>query len=269
MSETDTQMGGKELVNNIIENEEDVYVLNPSENFMNTLVHEVKDEWDDTVTFNVIATQDVLKSIRSEFITASKMAELIETGRMEIRSSEFENGGFIVSDSNITAIGQVGDELVSISTSEVPESVVESAQNKFTGSEEFQLRTPSLSHVYDSLSEDLGEDVSEEFQAVMEEIGQFSDEFEMDEVAAAILVAANHNELLYDISKWGEDCGLASKATFSRTKTQLEDQGLITTDKVPIDVGRPRLRLKLVEDEVEGNVENIVNTIQSAPLPTP
>jgi hypothetical protein len=56
--------------------------------------------------------------------------------------------------------------------------------------------------------------------------------------------------LLYDISKWGEDVGLASKATFSRTKTDLEEAGVVATEKVPIEVGRPRLRLRLGDDRL-------------------
>ena len=61
----------------------------------------------------------------------------------------------------------------------------------------------------------------------------------------SLLIAAKNEVLLYDISKWGEDVGIASKATFSRTKSRLEESGVITTEKVPIDVGRPRLRLQL------------------------
>lgn len=72
----------------------------------------------------------------------------------------------------------------------------------------------------------------------------------LDEVTISLLVAARNEVLLYDISKWGEDVGIASKATFSRTKTKLEELGLIDTEKVPIDVGRPRLRLKLGADEL-------------------
>ena len=45
---------------------------------------------------------------------------------------------------------------------------------------------------------------------------------------------------------------IASKATFSRTKTRLEDAGIIDTEKVPIDVGRPRLRLKLGDERLHG-----------------
>lgn len=63
-----------------------------------------------------------------------------------------------------------------------------------------------------------------------------------DEVVVSLLAAAKHGQLLYDISKLGEDVDVASKATFSRTKTTLEERGLIATEKVPIDVGRPRLR---------------------------
>ncbi|PHQ46924.1 hypothetical protein DJ68_04650, partial [Halorubrum sp. C3] len=72
------------------------------------------------------------------------------------------------------------------------------------------------------------------------------------EVTVSLLVAAKNDVLLYDISKWGEDVGIASKATFSRTKTRLEDLGVIDTEKVPIDVGRPRLRLKLGDERLEG-----------------
>jgi hypothetical protein len=69
-------------------------------------------------------------------------------------------------------------------------------------------------------------------------------------VTLSLLVAARNDVLLYDISKWGEDAGIASKATFSRTKTELEEQGAIETEKVPIDVGRPRLRLRLGDERL-------------------
>src|SRR5699024_7273037 len=72
----------------------------------------------------------------------------------------------------------------------------------------------------------------------------------LTEVGVSVLVAAKHGELLYDISVWGEDVGLASRATFSRIKAQLEEEGLITTEKVPIDVGRPRMRLRLGDEQL-------------------
>ncbi|RJX46853.1 hypothetical protein DP106_15410, partial [Halonotius pteroides] len=78
----------------------------------------------------------------------------------------------------------------------------------------------------------------------------------LDEVTVSLLVAARNGDLLYDISRWGEDVGIASKATFSRTKTRMEESGVIETEKVPIDVGRPRLRLRLGDERLDVDDES-------------
>ena len=80
----------------------------------------------------------------------------------------------------------------------------------------------------------------------------------------SLLVAAKNEALLYDISKWGEDVGIASKATFSRTKTKLEDMGLLDTEKVPIDVGRPRLRLMLGDNRLrDADTDQLASVAQT------
>jgi len=86
----------------------------------------------------------------------------------------------------------------------------------------------------------------------------------LDEVTISLLVAARNGELLYDISEVGRDIGLAARATFSRTKTTLEDMGLIDTEKVPIDVGRPRLRLMLGDERLEdASTDELASVAQS------
>jgi hypothetical protein len=112
---------------------------------------------------------------------------------------------------------------------------------------------------------DIGDDAAADFDAVLDSLQTARGDGDgLDEVTISLLVAAKNGELLYDISKWGEDIGLASKATFSRTKTQLEDRGLIDTEKVPIDVGRPRLRLKLGDDRLtEADADELASVAQS------
>jgi len=102
------------------------------------------------------------------------------------------------------------------------------------------------------MAAEIGEATREDFDAVLAAMDSARGHGEVDEVTVALLVAAKNDVLLYDISKWGEDVGIASKATFSRTKTRLEDLGIIDTEKVPIDVGRPRLRLKLGDERLNG-----------------
>jgi hypothetical protein len=104
----------------------------------------------------------------------------------------------------------------------------------------------------ETLEAEIDPDVAADFETVLNSLDSARGDGDgLDEVTISLLVAARNGELLYDISKWGEDVGLASKATFSRTKTRLEDNGLIDTEKVPIDVGRPRLRLMPGDSRLE------------------
>jgi hypothetical protein len=44
----------------------------------------------------------------------------------------------------------------------------------------------------------------------------------------------------------------------------MEEMGLIDTEKVPIDVGRPRLRLKLGDDQLrEASADDLASVAQS------
>ena len=70
----------------------------------------------------------------------------------------------------------------------------------------------------------------------------------IDEVLVLLLIAARHELLLYHVSSWAEDIQFYSKASLSRAKGALEDDGVLGSERVPIDVGRPRLRLTLTDE---------------------
>ncbi|WP_256370423.1 DUF5821 family protein [Halorubrum sp. SD690R] len=56
---------------------------------------------------------------------------------------------------------------------------------------------------------------------------------------------------------------MASKATFSRAKSALEDAGLIETEKVPLDIGRPRLRLIATDELATADLKTLSTEIRS------
>jgi len=76
----------------------------------------------------------------------------------------------------------------------------------------------------------------------------------IDDISVALVAAAHSGALLNDLSSWAKEVGLASKATFSRRKQNLEDEGIIYTERVPIEVGRPKQRLKLSDSVSEFEV---------------
>ena len=205
---------------------------------------------------DVLADEDVLKDARDDFLVASDAADLVENGTVELRilpESGSDNTLFVAEES-LYALVSATDGVAALAADD--DAFITDAYETFTGqfeqAEAFDLRTPGLTRVRQTMDDQIGETARADFDAVLASLETARGNGDgLDEVTISLLIAAKNEALLYDISKWGEDVGIASKATFSRTKTELEEMGIIDTEKVPIDVGRPRLRLKFGNDELK------------------
>jgi len=202
----------------------------------------------------LLADEDAFKEVFEDFLVASEAADHVASGLLSLRvATDSGANPTVVAEGHVTSLVDAGarvgglrtgeDELVAAARSDVEE--------RWTAAEEYSLRTPPMSAVREELEADLGADVQEDFSGMLDSLetarGNGDD---LDEVTVSLLAAAKNEALLYDISRWGEDTGVASKATFSRTKSSLEEAGLIDTEKVPIEVGRPRLRLTLSDERL-------------------
>ena len=231
---------------------DELYLVNPTSATIEELV-DVLD--DDAPTVRLLAPADTLKTVMADFLVASSAADHVDAGTLELRTAEGTTNTLVVTESGVAALVDTGERAAALTADD--DDFVDSAYGRFAdtweAAEEYALRTPPLSTVGHSLDEELGEPTAEDFDAVLGSLDTARGNGDgLDEVTISILVVAKNEDLLYDISKWGEDVGIASKATFSRTKSRLEEMGLIDTEKVPIDVGRPRLRLKLGDERLEG-----------------
>ena len=229
------------------------YVVDPTPAILRALVESGVDA-DRPAPVRVLADRTVLKTVADDFTVATAAAELVDRGAIELRVADADpaaGNALVVTDESVVAVVPMGERAAGLATDDdafVGEAA-ETYRNRFEAADAFTLRTPALSAVRASLETDLGDDVRADFDAVFESLDDDSGP-DLDEVVVSLLVAARNDVLLYDVSKWGEDVGIASKATFSRTKSELEDRGVIETEKVPIDVGRPRLRLRLGDDRL-------------------
>ncbi|WP_425499716.1 transcriptional regulator TbsP [Halorarum halobium] len=234
----------------------DLVVVDPSAEVITSLV-ELGSEYDGELpALDVVADERLLKDVMDDFIVASAAADLVEAGDMTLRNLEDgADNTLLVGEDSLYALVRAGEHVAALSADDDSfiADAYETFHDQWAEAEPFNLRTPPLDHVRSTLAEDIGEDVQADFDAVLSSLETARGDGDgLDEVTISLLVAAKNDVLLYDISKWGEDVGIASKATFSRTKTRLEDMGLIDTEKVPIDVGRPRLRLKLGDEKLRG-----------------
>ncbi|MFC5365578.1 transcriptional regulator TbsP [Salinirubrum litoreum] len=250
------------------ETDGELLIVDPSAEAIESLVEVATAFEGDLPTMRMIADESVLKGVMDDFIVASNAADLIDAGTLSMRTAEesVDNSLLVTSDA-VRAVVSAGDRVAALTTDD--EAFVESAFDAYTelweAAPDFKLRTPPISRVRETLDSDIGEASRSDFDSVLASLETARGDGEgLDEVTISLLVAAKNDVLLYDISKWGEDVGIASKATFSRTKTKLEDMGLIDTEKVPIDVGRPRLRLKLGDDQLKSaNTDQLASVAMS------
>ena len=244
----------------------DVIVVNPSRGAIRKLV-DVLNDLSNPPAVRLFAAEEPLKNLMDDFLIASAVADLIEAGVLSVRTlTDVPNSALVLSDESVVSLVESSEQVAGLATT--AESFVTETYDyydeRWADAPEFTLRTPPLSRVMETLEADIGPDAAADFETVLDSLETARGDGEgLDEVTISLLVAAKNGELLYDISKWGEDVGVASKATFSRTKTQLEDNGLLDTEKVPIDVGRPRLRLLLGDSRLgEADAEDIAAVAQ-------
>jgi hypothetical protein len=232
----------------------DVYLVDPSPDVLESLVTLGASFDGDLPTVNVVADNSLLKDVMDDFLIAADAADLVADDKLTLRelTEDVDNTLLVTEDAMyaiVTATNSVG--ALAADEAEFIDDAYETYADLWERSDEFNLRTPPLSRIRSTMDEQIGDAVRADFDTVLSSLETARGDGDgLDEVTISLLVAAKNEALLYDISKWGEDVGIASKATFSRTKTRLEDMDVIDTEKVPIDVGRPRLRLKLGDDRL-------------------
>jgi hypothetical protein len=232
----------------------DVYVVNPRQDTIEALVS-VGTQFQGTLpSIRLIAEERLLRNVMDDFIVASNAADMISGETLSLRTvEESDANSVVVTDDDVVALVDAGRRMGGIRTEDgsFVDHAREACSETWEEAEQYHLRTPPISDVRETLSTDMGTETREDFSKVLSSLETARGDGDgLDEVTISLLVAAKNEELFYDISRWGEDVGVASKATFSRMKNELEDTGLIETEKVPVDVGRPRQRLTIADERL-------------------
>jgi hypothetical protein len=247
---------------------DETFVINPSQYAIERFV-ETLDSMDDPPSIRLFVDEEPMKALTDDFLVASVVADLVVNDTLSIRTLDtVPRHALVLTESGLVSVIEGTDEAAGLTTGaeDFVANLYARYEDEWADAEQFSLRTPALSHVRETLESDISPEAVADFDEILETLDTARGDGDgLDEVEISLLVAAKNNVLLYDISRWGEDIRLASKATFSRSKNQLEDAGIIETEKVPIEVGRPRLRLKLGSSELEAaSPSELVERTQSA-----
>jgi hypothetical protein len=243
-----------------------VFVVNPSRSAIRGLVSVLAGN-EALPKVRLFVAEQRLKALLDDFLVASSVADLVESGILAVRTlPDVPNNAMVITEESVATLveGPEGAGALTATEESFVSSVRDHYERRWEAAPSLSLRTPARSRVMETLRTEIGSEAAGDFEAILDTLDTArGDGGDLDEVTISLLVAARNGELLYDISKWGEDIDLASKATFSRTKTRLEEAGLLDTEKVPIDVGRPRLRLMLGDSRLEEtDIETFVSVAE-------
>lgn len=203
----------------------------------------------------LLAPASVLKDAVADFLVGSRAADLIADDTLALQTTEGPpESQLIVTQSTVIALIETGDTLGAVHADEpdLAGRVHAYYGDVWAETEAFSLRTSPLSEIRSTLRDVFGGAFVADFDTMLASRDAIRRDDAVDIVAVLLLLAAKHEELLYDLAKWGEDTRVAGQATFSRRKAMLEDHGLIATESVPIEIGRPRYRLRLGPDRFHG-----------------
>lgn len=201
---------------------------------------------EDPPNLQVAAPDAALKPLETEFTVGWQAAELINRGELEFKTTDqIPDGTRLTNGDHVWAVTTTGDtpSAVSMADSTLVEAI-ETTVSDLDDSTAFQLRTVGRTNILDTLADTFEPAVADDFEAGIKAAAPVV-ESPLSSNHIALLVAARHELLQYDLGRWGDDTGFASQATLSRQKQSLEDAGLVETSKVQCDIGRPRYRLHL------------------------
>lgn len=200
--------------------------------------------------FEVIIPESEARQVQLNFPLNSKTAELVKQNRLSLYSTETKPLSNIVLDGsdfyNLIRLGEIEQFAKSTDKDHSTKIDEEFTRMKDT-SELIKLDILAWSVLLTQLEETVDTETRREFERLIE-AARIENLGALDDISVAIIAAAQSGALLNDLGNWAEEVHLASKATFSRRKQNLEEEGIIYTEKVPIEVGRPKQRLLLSDD---------------------
>jgi len=238
---------------------ETAYLLNPCGDALCELV-DVLDLI--TPSVRVLGESSTLNGEMDDFLLATLAKDHIAADQLAIRTANLERTNCIVGPSSVVLMVESSGAVIHIDGDDGYNNIdFDDVTDWWETADQFSITTPPLSAIRDTLETDVGTETRQAFDALLDATDAVCARGDGVGAPTLVLLAGALNDvLLNDLSCWANEIDLASSSTLSRRKTQLEDGGFITTEKVPRRLGRPRLRLHLTGD-LEANSATELATV--------
>lgn len=218
----------------------------------------------------VLATDSAVRAVKRDHVASARFADRVASGTMTVRvlaDDRVAETVLVAEDFVVAAVTAFPEVAVGVPTADA--DVVDVCRRGFETlweeTDDYEPESLTYSELLASVREEFGEETAADLELAVQTPGVRGLRDNLDLVELLVLLAARHRHQLYELTQWGSDAGVASVGTFSQAKRRLEDIGLVGTETVHSgDVGRPRQRLVLAQEDLEdASVEDLVAAAQS------
>lgn len=213
----------------------------------------------------ILTDSETVTELRKLFFTTTRLVDHMQADKVEIRTQESHLPSLTITEDSIqttTGFPDADPSVVETTEESCIEDTIETFDERFEEAEEVTFRQPGYFAMLDTLEQKFDASLVEDFEKALREAKESErPSLEIDPVFVTVLVGAYNEISFYQLSWWGEDIRLASRAKFSRKKQKLQEEDLVAVEKIPRPVGRPRQRLLLGKAVAEEeSLEEIVAT---------
>ena len=243
----------------------EVRLINPSAGLLAAVVERTHATTADGV-LHLLVTASVSLAIEDRFPTAAQLADLRAAGRVAAHTANDPLEGTLCGGAVVGMVFAQAQEwtLLPLEPALWRNWIDQTWRSVVTGTSTMQLPRVGYAHLRSTLAAQVSPAVASHFDRLVRTARrELGDEADIDPTAVALLATAYHGGQLAEVTAWGTEVGVASRATFSRVKSQLVDVGVIETAPVPQEVGRPRLRLQLRQPPEDTAVTALIDAARA------
>lgn len=220
----------------------------------------------------LLTTKSRAKGLRTDFFTATRIADLIQNDVLELRTVSGDDHPLhplLITSDDITCLllpGQSEVAALQTAVDDVHHHVRGEYLTAWGRARGFDVQTPAYSEILQTIGEEFEQSMQTDVETMLKtSLSTRSVGDRLDEIHLLLLLAAKHQLRYDDVTEWGELIGLGSPAKFSKRKQTLEDAGLLETTNVDTGtVGRPPQRLLLPDTHLhDAQVQEVIAAAQS------
>lgn len=252
----------------ILQSTNRVTIINPSPQYFKHILellsthfttHGKRNKISRDTQITIYTTNETVSTICSDFIHRAVLTELRNTNKIDVYETGAHGRNIVLTTDTAYIAAMITNQIALFSTTNeetltaITEHIKKEKQSRVK-----ETDSKPYTEIKQQLIETTNESFITSFEAGVDEVLKRDTELPIQQLF--VVVAAYEDTLQKQVSEGLSEAGVASIAGVSRAKKELQNKGVITTMKVPVDVGRPKHRLQLTEN-TRNNTESIGDVI--------